>query len=84
MRLLLVLTLLFSEGELVSGVQMEHYPHATLGQPPSNGVEVFFIEADGIFYLREDHMMGHADTFVGPFRGDPRGALAEAAGPVTP
>lgn len=77
-----VLAVMFDDGELLPDVAMKHYPHLTLASEspwPSTGVEVVFVGDSREFYLREDHMMGHFDAFIGPFDGDPRLLLEGAA-----
>ncbi len=61
----------------------QHYPHLTLGGLyPSAGTSVFFAVDQDRFYLLEDHMMGHFDTPIGPFRGDPRVVLPSVVRPT--
>lgn len=63
-------------GELLE----QRYPQARLFASyvsTSAGVRVVYFERDDLFFLQEDHMMGHYDGFIGPFRGDPRLILAE-------
>ncbi len=74
---------LFDLGELGGGLVMRHYPHLSLGGLyPSGGIDVFFDTDEDRFYLHEDHMMGHFDVPIGPFRGDPRVVLEAAVHPA--
>lgn len=60
-----------------------HYPNATVDTVDgtlSNGVTVLFAEDSDQFFLLEDHMAGHFDSPIGPFRGDPRELLLTAVG----
>ena len=59
-----------------------HYPYLSYFLSISGGVEVFFLDSDDRFYLRDDHMAGHIDGFIGPFVGDPREQLVDAAYPL--
>ncbi|MDH3752890.1 MAG: hypothetical protein OEU32_03370 [Acidimicrobiia bacterium] len=71
------------EQRQAGSVLERHYPNATLydgDAPLSNGVKVLFVEEDDQFFLLEDHMAGHFDSPIGPFRGDPRELLLAAAG----
>ena len=61
-------------------VVMHHYPYALFdGHFRSTGTYVFYIPGRNMFYLWGDCAMGHPDTAVGPFAGDPRLVLKKLA-----